>query len=307
MVVSIYKRGRTWWASYREEGERIRLSLDTANGKVAEQKRIEIEFELLRRLREREMVVPLVAEEPKPTIAEVRGAYTLWSKANKRPKTVRNDQARLDSFFEAHEPAASIDSVRTRDVEEFLSRRALAGSASATVLRYREILHALYEYAVRLDYTDVNPVSKVLRPRLPEKEPRFLGLDQIDELLAAVAGDLIAPLVATAVYAGLRREELVWLTWADLDLDGKVPLLRVRSKTIAGEAWTPKTKKNRAIPLSTRLRSILQVMPRKGRWLFPSPEGKRWDPDNLGRRMRGVLRRLGMSWNFLDMRHTFGS
>ncbi len=307
MVVSVYRRGRMFWASYREGGERFRVSLETTHRKVAEQKRIEVEFELLRRQREREMVVPGVDDRVGATIAEVRDAYDVWSRANKRPKTVRNDVARLQSFLEAHESEAPIDSVRTRDVEGFLSRRALAGAAPATVLRHREILHALFEYAVRLEFVDQNPVSNVPRPRLPERDPRFLSLDQIDELLGTVAGDLVAPLVATAVFAGLRREELVWLTWADLDLGAEVPVLRVRSKSVAGESWTPKTKKNRVIPISKRLRSILQAIPRKGRWLFPSPEGLRWDPDNLGWRMRGLLRRLGLSWNFLDMRHTFGS
>ncbi|MGE3175256.1 MAG: tyrosine-type recombinase/integrase [Planctomycetota bacterium] len=42
-------------------------------------------------------------------------------------------------------------------------------------------------------------------------------------------------------------------------------------------------------------------------WLFPSPEGKRWDPDNLSRHFRGVMQRARLSWNLLELRHTFGS
>ena len=42
-------------------------------------------------------------------------------------------------------------------------------------------------------------------------------------------------------------------------------------------------------------------------WIFPSPGGKRWDPDNLSARFRLLVRRAGLSWTFLDLRHTFGS
>ena len=115
---------------------------------------------------------------------------------------------------------------------------------------------------------------------LPERDPRFLSLDQIDELLRAVAGDHIEGLVATAVFAGLRREELSWLTWDDLELDLQPAILRVRAKTVAGESWQPKTKRDRKVPVSARLRAVLVAHKDRQKrsgvpWLFPSPEGKR--------------------------------
>ena len=42
-------------------------------------------------------------------------------------------------------------------------------------------------------------------------------------------------------------------------------------------------------------------------WLFGSPEGCRWDPDNLSRAFREVLTAAGLPWNLLQLRHTFGS
>ena len=42
-------------------------------------------------------------------------------------------------------------------------------------------------------------------------------------------------------------------------------------------------------------------------WLFASLDGRRWDPDNLSREIRALLKRHNLPWNLLELRHTFGS
>jgi integrase len=253
-----------------------------------------------------------VAEAAKPDLAAVRAEYESWSRAHKRPKTVLNDTKRLAEFF-ASVPGKGLGEIATVDLERFLSKKAHAGCAPATRLRHREILHAFFQFALRLGYVDRNPVSAVARPRLPEPEPRFLGSEEIEALLRAVEGDAIAPVVAVAIFAGLRREELCWLCRDDVVLDQATPVLRVRAKTVAGESWMPKTRRNRVVPISGRLRAALEAhltlaRPRgAGPWLFLTPEGCRWDPDNLSRRMREAQASAGLAWNFLELRHTFGS
>ena len=78
----------------------------------------------------------------------------------------------------------------------------------------------------------------------------------------------------TFIFAGLRREELVWLTREDLDLaHGQYGLLRIRAKTIDGQFWQPKTRTNRAVPVSRILRRYLDVYLKRNHhplWLFPS-------------------------------------
>ena len=51
-----------------------------------------------------------------------------------------------------------------------------------------------------MEWLERNPVSKVPRPRLPEREPRFLSRDQIDAVLEAVDGR-----VPVLVDGGIRR------------------------------------------------------------------------------------------------------
>ena len=105
---------------------------------------------------------------------------------------------------------------------------------------------------------DKNPAAKVDRYKVRAPDIRFLTLRQVGEQLDALSENLqLQAMVATLTYAGLRREELLWLTQDDLDRSAAMHgLIRVRAKTIGGESWQPKTKRNRAVPISisSRLR-----------------------------------------------------
>jgi integrase len=118
-------------------------------------------------------------------------------------------------------------------------------------------------------------------------------------------------MVAMLIYAGLRREELVWLRREDVDLAvAPYGVIRIRAKTIEDEFWEPKTKVNRVVPISSTLRAYLdKYQPRKSRgdWFFPSPAGARWDPDNFSRDLRVLNDKAKLAWTCLDYRHTFGS
>ncbi|MEZ5988742.1 MAG: site-specific integrase [Planctomycetota bacterium] len=303
MKVAIYLRGQTWWARYTYGGKRYRHSLDTSNKKIAEDLANDLEWRLRRG--------KLDPEPERVRIADYLEQFKVHSAAIKKPKTHLNDLRRIEGFLATLE-VDYLHEVTPAMVTAWLSGQALARSLSpTTILRIREALHAFFEHARRHELVEGNPVSKTHRPRIPDRDPRFLSQDQILEVLAAVRGDGIEPLIATLIFAGLRRQEVCWLTWADLDLDAEPPMLRVRAKTVDGESWEPKTKRNRNVPVSQRLLPYLQAIPRRPRskvpWVFSSPQGHRWDADNLSRRFRLLMKRAGLPWNFLDLRHTFGS
>jgi len=190
------------------------------------------------------------------------------------------------------------------------------GLAPKTANRYREILCRLFNWAmsergIRIP-CDKNPIAKVGRYKERAPEIRFLTLAQIDQQLAALEpNSQLHAMVAMLIYAGLRREELLWLTHDDIDLKtGLHGMIRVRAKTIDGVSWQPETKVNRAIPISSSLLAILhRYRPRivPGGWLFPSPEGKRYDPYNFSRDLRTPNTSAYLPWGCLDFRYTFGS
>ena len=99
----------------------------------------------------------------------------------------------------------------------------------------------------------------------------------------------------------------MWLTDGDVDLEAQA--IRVQAKSVNGEFWQPKTKRNRVVPISRNLLEVLRSYRRPGNcvWFFPSPAGKRWDPDNFSQDLRAINEAAGLEWSCLDFRHTFGS
>jgi len=64
------------------------------------------------------------------------------------------------------------------------------------------------------------------------------------------------------------------------------------------------------VPVSSQLRLYLdrwELKRPKVKWLFPSPEGKRWDCDNFSQDLRAANDKAKLPWGALDYRHTFGS
>jgi integrase len=99
---------------------------------------------------------------------------------------------------------------------------------------------------------------------------------------------------------------------SDVDLSAGVHgMLRIRAKTVEGVSWEPKTGQERGVPINSSLRPFLEAytaLVQSGRvWFFPSPKGKRWDPDGFSHRLRDINRAAGLPWSALDFRHTFGS
>jgi integrase len=241
-------------------------------------------------------------------IKEFIETYRAYSETHKRPKSHRTDFGRVSGFVSTLQ-VEDLQDVTTADVEQYFAKKVLEDAVSlTTILRIREALHAFFRHAQRLGFLRENPVAATKRPRIQRRDPRFLSHDQIGECLAAVRGDRIEAATATFIYSGIRREELCWLTWDDVDLKSARPVLRIRAKTINGESWMPKTKRDRVVPISIALLAFLRAVPRAHPiWVFPSPNGHRWNPDNLTHRFVGILRGKGLPWTLLDLRHTFGS
>jgi integrase len=100
------------------------------------------------------------------------------------------------------------------------------------------------------------------------REMRILDRDGIGQLLAA-AGDRYQPLLATALFTGLRLGELLGLTWADVDLAGGLAKVRKqldrrggRPKTeraIRGVEPCPRSREPSRRTRSGNLRSVMHV------------------------------------------------
>jgi integrase len=209
------------------------------------------------------------------------------------------------------------EQITTFDIANFIASQVRSkGLAPKTANRYREILTRLYnwamdQYGVRMP-ENKNPAAKVERYKEKAQNIRFLSLEKIDEQLQALEGQpQLQVMVAMYIYAGLRREEALWLTVGDVDLDAGINgMIRVQAKTIDGEYWESKTQVNRVVPISNSLRKYLdqyEIPDSEQGWFFPSPKGVRWDVNNFSQALAKINKANDLPWTCLDYRHTFGS
>lgn len=333
-MASLFKRRKQYWVSYYINGVQVRRSLQTTSMRVARDKLKQIEYELATG------DLQLSSELPLPEVLEDFCRHLMSVRTN---KSYKNDFSRLrvvfgpvcpalkirppgspdrlpgkradDKYAGKHIKAQLLEDISPQVISRFLAARERQdGWSPKTANLTRQILHRLFSYAIKnhnfrsRDRRYPNPAAVVERRREHAPQIRFLTLEQIEQQLEVLKDHpKIYAMVATYIYAGLRREEALWLTREDVDMDSR--LIRVRAKTIDGRFWQPKTKKNRVVPISKALFEILSAYrnPHKSVWFFPSPTGLWWEPNNFSQDLSKINKAHGLSWTCLDFRHTFGS
>jgi len=351
----LFKRGRRFYLKYSVAGKQKEIALRTDSRQVAKERQRKFDSSLVSG-----------HDNPLPTRTpdgDVLAKYAQHIRAIKTPKSAQTDIYYLREAFgpcceelaiNSRRPSAKarkrkrskIDKRRTLPtldvgyLEDLTVAQVAAlidykvrdqGLAPKTANHFRSIIRRLINWAMESQGVrmpgGINPAAKVKAYKEPAPEIRYLTLEQIDEQLHALRfKPQLQTMVAVLIYAGLRREEVLWLTTDDIDLTPGVAsggasggVIRIHAKTIGGEFWQPKTKRNRAIPISRALRPYLErftppatVSPDTDAqfrgWYFPSPQGTRYDPDNFSEReLRHANQEAGLVWTCLDFRHTFGS
>lgn len=170
-----------------------------------------------------------------------------------------------------------LSDVRTVDVEEWLHSLPYA---PATKSKIRNIMSEVFNHAIRYEWTQRDPITKVRASSRRLREPDVLTPVEF----AALVDELpfcVRAMVILAGSTGLRRSELVALTWKDVD-----PILmqvNVIRSCVRGRFGDTKTEASRKpVPLHTLVVECLDAWrkespyPGEGDFLFPSVrnEGK---------------------------------
>ncbi len=157
--------------------------------------------------------------------------------------------------------------ITTADVEDFLTQlkrpailtrghRLARSRRPATINRYLSLLRHMFNWAVEREYLDRSPfrrgsVALIRQEREDNRRHRRVSSDEERSLLD-VAPSHLRSMIVTALDAGLRRGEMLALTWADVD--ARPGWLRLRGETT-------KSGKTRWVPVSTtRLKAALDFL-----------------------------------------------
>jgi len=167
-------------------------------------------------------------------------------------RTLSSYRQDLESYL-AHLQSKSINPLTvTRDeLTDYLWSKKSKGEQATSVARYIASLRSFYRFLLAEEKIKKDPAALLQTPRLPERLPRYLTIEEMTRLFAALQANRPAmtrlrAMLEVMYAAGLRVSELVGLTMDQLDLS--VGYVRVRGKG----------GKERVVPIGSRARLAVE-------------------------------------------------
>lgn len=229
-----------------------------------------------------------------------------------KPSAIRSYEAALRDYIVPRVGRIRLADLQHRDVQRIADNLLSEGRDPSTIRNALMPLRVIFRRAVEDGDLAVNPCAHLRLPAVRGRRERIASPEKAQRLLAALP-ERDRPVWATALYAGLRRGELMALRWDDVDLAAGV--IRVeRSYDDKGRVEVePKSRAGRrTVPIVGAFRDVLvEYKARQDRdrgLVFGSSTETPFVPSNLWRRAQRAWRRGGLEPIGLhEARHTFAS
>jgi integrase len=323
--MGLYQRSNgVWYARWTKGGKLQRQSLGTSSRREAEAAYRQLTGKPLNRkprskkAAQREAASVDWKTKPK-TLAEMadRWEYHLQHRSHMKVSSIEAYVVHIRRWKElwGHFKPSELDSEAIAEWHE--ERSAAPGkngdrTAKATLKKDILVLSLFLRWAH----------TKTYIPRMPEipsvsgvskKQPRALSPSQVEALFSARPRHArpqvraLEPVLMLGLHAGLRREEIRFLAWKDVDL--KAELLRVTAKP---PKFSPKNHEERIVPLNEELLAFLQELRADSpaaEWVCMNCEFGQWSL-GLTKWSRELFNAAGIDREYGTLhrlRHTFGT
>ncbi len=197
--------------------------------------------------------------------------------------------------------------IKVSDIESYI--KTLKNTLTAKSIKlYLVPLNLALKQAMKDDIIFKNPFEFATKPKVIKKEVKVFNIFEIETILNNSVGKL-QTFIYIAFFSGMRRCEIIGLKWEDIDFDrGLISINRCIKEGFIG---SPKSGKNRVIPLMNILREHL-ITKRFGKYGFIFTKGKTKEPFKDGQTYLTLFRKLLVKLNYEhrglhDIRHTFTS
>lgn len=230
-------------------------------------------------------------EERNLPLYKLKQIYLAYSETNNR--NFKNNIYYINiimDYFGENTPAQKLLPQKIESFKEWLKiERKLKNSS---INRYLEILSKMFNLGIDNRLISQNPVNKVKKLLEDNHKVRFLTKDEEDRLYKALP-EFLKPIVTTALQTGMRKGEILNLKWSNIDFEyGFIELLKTKS----GKA--------RKIPISDKLKQVLNKQDKNNQYVFMNPETGLPYVD-IKKSFNKAMEKAGIkNFRFHDLRHT---
>lgn len=197
-----------------------------------------------------------------PTVAEYAAKWFRLNTADLSPARVADYRNAINNHIAPVIATKRMKEVTLDDGREIMAR--LAGKSDSLHANVACVLRKMFQEAEDTAVIVKSPFHRLKAGGKKAQEKTPLSDAQAAQLMAAVHGTAVEPFVALGLYAGLRKEEILGLRWANVHLSGPAPYISVRERVVyvggkaVHEAELKSKAARRSIPMPTPLLECLR-------------------------------------------------
>jgi integrase len=249
-----------------------------------------------------------------------------------RPTTLTTYRIYADTYLRPQLGHRQLQSLAADDLDRLYRDLLVGGGRTGrglgpkTVRHVHTLLHTCLAAAVRKGHLEHNPADRADPPSVPHRRPKVWWPDDLQLFLAGVQGDRLAALWTLAATTGMRRAELLGLSWDAVDLDaGRLevrrtvvlvegrPVLVDATKTAHGRRAFALDRATVAALKAHRTRQLAERLAWGEGWtdtglVFTREDGSLIDPRWLTKAFTRKAKAVGLpSLSLHGLRHSYAS
>lgn len=181
-----------------------------------------------------------VEDEENPTFEFMANEYLNWYERRRKASSYLKTSGIIKTHLIPRFQNKKIKDIRARDISRYQDDL-IDTYAPSHVKKIHQVLSAVFNFAIRQEYTKDNPARNAGNVDIEEdKHINFWTLEEFKAFIKHVDDPLYYALFMTLYYSGMRKGELLALTWGDLDFD--VNTININKTVYNRNVTSPKTK-----------------------------------------------------------------
>jgi integrase/recombinase XerD len=251
-MAHLFLRGGTWWAKwYDPPTVQHRKSLGTRDKLEAKALFKEIEAKLARG---RHVVFP--GARP---LADVLEDFLADKRARREARTAQSYEGHAKHFRRLLPTSMKIGAIEAVHIDKYLQAR-MRETSPETANKERTTLMILFNWAIKREYADRNPVLRIERFSTRPKERPDIGRADFAKLRADVEADAKSASGEEKWKAELLRDAVVTIWWSGLRI-GELARLRPEDVNLESEEYAVRSAANkgpRVLPMHPEVKAIFK-------------------------------------------------
>ena len=292
--MGLIKRGQKWTIQLRHNGRLVRIATGTSNKKLAQ------EIEAKRRIELVEGKEFNKGQGNKKTFKDMAekymAEYAVKKASNSRLRDTFSLKHVLSMFGDVY-----LSQITPAQINRYKIKRINEGASPKSINCELGFCKHAFNIAIReWEWIKDNPFTRVGMEKLPQPRVRYLTTEEFERLYQ-VCNERLKPIVLLAVNTGMRQDNVLSLTWQQVDLNrGMITLEHTKNGERLG------------IPMNETVKNLLSelnvVRHINSAYIFHNSTGTKIDAEKVRRWFVQAVKKAGIQdFRFHDLRHTCAS